>query len=108
MLQLVMIIGCYLLCRLIKPMWKAFFVGLFVYIGISFLVMIASVVPGTQLNVTGSSLFYFFGGEAAKFFSYFLFGGIIYILTSIKIKKTRNLHSEVATDSDSNVDISTD
>ena len=77
---LILIALCYLLCRFIKSLWKAFIVGIISYILISFITIIATVPPDAKLNITGSSFLYFAAEALGEFIVYFAIGLVIFLI----------------------------
>ena len=92
---------CYLLCRFIKPMWKAFIIGIVSYIVISFIIMTATVPPDAKLNITGSSFSYFVAGAFGEFLAYFAMGLIVFLIFN-KSKKTDTDINESSATNDTN------
>jgi uncharacterized membrane protein len=89
----IIIILCFLVCHFIKPIWKAFLVGVFSYIIISFLILIISTSPDSKLNLTGSSFSYFAAGAIGEFLLYFVIGLVIFLIFN-KPKKTEESINE--------------
>jgi hypothetical protein len=83
---IILITLCYFLCRFIKPIWKAFIVGIVSYILISFLIMTATVPPDAKLNITGKSFSYFAADALGEFLVYFTIGLVIFLIFN-KTKK---------------------
>lgn len=82
---------CYLLCRFIKPIWKALIVGAACYIFISFIVMTHSVPAGSKLNITSSSLSNFVAVALGEFIVYFALGFIIFLVFNKSPKQNSDI-----------------
>ena len=83
----ILITLCYLLCRYIKPIWKALIIGVLSYILISLIIVIKTAPPDTKFNFTRTSLTHFAAGETGEFLAYFLIGYVIFFISD-KSKKT--------------------
>jgi ABC-type Mn2+/Zn2+ transport system permease subunit len=94
---IILIALCYLLCRFIKPIWKAFIVGIFSYILISFIIMTATVPPDAKLNITGSSFSYFAAGALGEFLVYFAIGLVIFLIFNKSKKADTDIIESSAT-----------
>jgi peptidoglycan/LPS O-acetylase OafA/YrhL len=98
---IILIALCYLLCRFIKPIWKALLIGAVGYILISFIIMTTTVPPDTKLNITGTSFSYFAAGALGEFLAYFSIGYVIFLIFN-KSKKTDSDIIENSTTNDTN------
>lgn len=94
---IILIALCYLLCRFIKPIWKAFLVGAVSYILISFIVMTTTVPPDSKLNITGSSFLYFAAGAFGEFLAYFVMGLIVFLIFNKSKKSDTDIIESSAT-----------
>lgn len=88
---------CCLLCRFIKPIWKAFIVGIVSYILISFIIMTATVPPDAKLNITGSSFSYFAAGAVGEFLAYFTIGLVVFLIFNKSKKSDTDIIESSAT-----------
>lgn len=77
---IILITLCYLLCRFVKPIWKALLIGTVSYVLISFIISTATVPPDAKLNITGTSFSYFAAGALGEFLVYFTIGLIIFLI----------------------------
>jgi ABC-type Mn2+/Zn2+ transport system permease subunit len=103
---IILIALSYFLCKIIKPLWKAFVAGVSGYIIISYLITIASVPNDAKLNVTWISFYYFAADALGEFLVYFIIGlGIFSILNRSNDKKSETTENSIGNESKDNINI---
>ena len=90
---------CFLLCRYIKPKWKAFLVGIVGYLIISFITSGNTISAGSNLYETTSTISYLLGKALGEFLWYFILGLAIFLIFD-KLKKTDRVIIESSTPDD--------
>lgn len=86
MKTIILILLCIYLYAFIKPLWKAFVIGIVCNILVSFLIMVATVPTQAKLNITLHTFSIFAGEEFVNFLFNFLIGIVIFKIFS-KFKK---------------------
>lgn len=86
--------GCFFLCLILKSVWKAFIIGLVIYIFGSFAYEISSIPSGAQTNITFDNFLYFAAGASGKFSVCFLIGWLVYSLFNSPKRKSNSNDKE--------------
>lgn len=94
---IILIALCYLLCRFVKPIWKALIIGTVSYVLISFIISTTTVPPDAKLNITGSSFSYFAAGAFGEFLAYFAIGLIVFLIFNKSKKPDTDIIESSAT-----------